>query len=59
MVVFHGRKKPLINLESLRSILFNKKTLKHNFLTKKLEIWHGHLKTPNGYFMNLERRWIR
>ena len=33
----------LLNLESLSSILFNRKTLKHFFLQKNLEISYGPL----------------
>ena len=42
------------NLQSLTLILFNTKTLKHIFLTKKLEISHAPLKTPNGCFLDLK-----
>ena len=49
---------PLLNLESLSAILFNRKTLQQTFLTKKLEVSHGPLKTRNGSFLNLEPRWI-
>ena len=40
------------------SILFNRKILKHNFFTKKLEMWDGPLETPNVCFLNLKPRWI-
>ena len=49
--------KPLINLESLSSTLFNTKTLKYT-LKKKLEIWQGPLKTRNGCFLSLKPRSI-
>ena len=55
MKLFTTNKSRILNL----SILFNGKTLKHIFFTKKREMWDGLLKTPNACVFNLKPRWIR
>ena len=52
MKLFTTNKSRILDL----SILFNKKTLKHIFFTKKLEMWDGPLKTQNVFFLNLKPR---